>query len=397
MATYNRKASWITMTVLKNCNRSLCITTFLALAALSAAQSTTSETRFLSQARQLIYEGKRSGEGYFSADGKKMIYQSEREDNNPFYQMYVLDFDTGESTLVSPGTGKTTCGYIHPSGSEVLFASTHLDADATSKQQAELDFRASGKERRYSWDYDEAMDIFSAGIDGNNQKRLTDAPGYDAEGSYSPDGKKIVFSSLRSAFPLDGLSAADRKLYDVDPAFYGEIYIMNADGSDQKRLTSTPGYDGGPFFSPNGERIIWRRFDKSGMIADVYTMKIDGSDVKKITDFGAMSWAPFYHPSGEYIVFTTNKFGFGNFELFIVDAAGSKEPVRVTYTPRFDGLPVFTPDGKSLAWSTGRTDGGNSQIYMAKWNHDAALKALDEAPARTASSDKETTGTAAGH
>src|SRR5690606_22119791 len=114
-------------------------------------------------------------------------------------------------------------------------------------------------------------------------RRLTDAPGYDAEGSYSPAGTKIVFSSLRSAFPLESLSAEDKKRYEMDPAYYGEIYIMNADGSDQKRLTNTPGYDGGPFFSPDGERIIWRRFDESDMVADVYTMKIDGTDVKKLT------------------------------------------------------------------------------------------------------------------
>lgn len=378
----------------------LAATVCLALySAPATAQTNTSESLFLSNVRQLIYEGKRSGEGYFSGDGSKMIFQSEREEGNPFYQMYVLDFETGESTLVSPGLGKTTCGYLKPDASGLLFSSTHLDPESKARQQAELEFRASGKERRYSWDYDDQMDIFAADIDGKNIKRLTDAPGYDAEGSYSPDGKLIVFSSLRSAFPLEDLSEKDRKLYEVDPAFFGEIYIMNADGSNQKRLTNMPGYDGGPFFSPDGERIIWRRFDESGMVADVYTMKIDGTDVVKVTDFKSMSWAPFYHPSGEYIIFTTNKHGFGNFELFIVDAAGKKEPVRVTYTPRFDGLPVFTPDGKRMAWSTSRTPEGNSQIFIGNWNHAAAQQALKDAPPRgtvTATDDAETTAPA-GH
>src|SRR6185369_12898918 len=105
------------------------------------------------------------------------------------------------------------------------------------------------------------------------------------------------------------LSAADLKRLETDPSYFGEIYIMNADGSGQRRLTHTAGYDGGPFFSPDGERIVWRRFDESGMNADVYTMKTDGSDVRRVTDFKSMSWAPFYHPSGKYIIFTSNKLG----------------------------------------------------------------------------------------
>jgi len=120
------------------------------------------EARFLSNIRQLTYEGRRSGEGYFSPDGKALIFQSEREAGNPFYQIYILDLESGESHRVSPGIGKTTCGFFRPRSDEVLFASTHHDPDARAKQKAELDFRASGKQRRYSWDYDDHMDIWSA-------------------------------------------------------------------------------------------------------------------------------------------------------------------------------------------------------------------------------------------
>lgn len=347
-----------------------------------AGEDAALEGRFVSNARQLIIEGKRSGEGYFSPDGKRMIFQSEREAGNPFYQMYVLDLESGETTRVSPGTGKTSCGYFQAGTGRVLFASTHEDADAVAKQKAELEFRASGKQRRYSWDYDAAMDIFSANADGTKLVNLTKSPGYDAEGAFSPDGKKIVFCSLRGAFPLEKLSAENRARYDKDPAWFGDIFIMDADGSNVRRLTDSPGYDGGPFFSPDGERILWRRFDASGMNADIFTMKLDGSDVRRLTDFKAMSWAPFFHPSGKYVVFTSNKLGFENFELFLVDAAGGREPVRVTFTPGFDGLPVFSPDGKKLSWASGRTSDGKSQIFLADWNHEAALKALEEEPKR---------------
>jgi hypothetical protein len=107
-------------------------------------------------------------------------------------------------------------------------------------------------------------------------------------------------------------------------------------------------------------------------------MKLDGSDLQRLTDFSAMSWAPFYHPSGKYVIFTSNKLGFDNFELYLVDAPeGKRVPLRVTYaTNAFDGLPVFSPDGKRLCWSSGRTPDGKSQLFLANWNHEAALAAL---------------------
>lgn len=352
----------------------------------SLAEERNAESVFLSNPRQLIYEGKRSGEGYFHPDGKRLIFQSERESENPFYQIYTLDLNSGDSARVSPGIGKTTCAFFQAGTDRILYSSTHLDPQAAQKQKDELDFRASGKQRRYSWDYDPAMDIFSAKSDGSEIVRLTKEPGYDAEASFSPDGKQIVFCSLRAAFAADAsLSAEDKARVEKDPAYFGDIYVMDADGSNVRRLTEAPGYDGGPFFSPDGTRIVWRHFDASGMIADVWTMKTDGSDKQRVTDFQSMSWAPFYHPSGKYLIFTTNKLGFENFELYLVDVDGAKEPVRVTFTDGFDGLPVFSPDGKKLSWTSGRTADKKSQIFMAEWNHEAALKALETAKPRVAS------------
>lgn len=355
----------------------------LGATTISAAESVVnSETQFLSHSRQLIFEGRRSGEGYFAPDGKLLIFQSEREPGNPFYQIYTLDLETGDTVRISPGQGKTTCAFFRPGSDEVLFASTHHDPEAAAKQKAELEFRASGKSRRYSWDYDEQMDIFLARRDGSNLRQHTRTPGYDAEASFSPDGKLIVFCSLRAAFPTNKLSAADLKRLETDPAWFGDIYLMNHDGSNVRRLTHAPGYDGGPFFSADGQRIVWRRFNEKGDTANVFTMKLDGSDEQQLTDFGAMSWAPFFHPSGRYVIFTANKLGFANFELFLVDAEGSREPVRVTFTDGFDGLPAFSPDGTKLVWTSSRTPDGKSQIFLADWNHSVALGALNSAPPR---------------
>src|SRR5437868_14420406 len=112
-----------------------------------AADEPAQEGRFISNARQLVFEGKRSGEGYFSPDGKKLIFQSEREPANPFYQQYILDLETGETTRVSPGTGKTTCGFFQPGKNSVLFDTTHADREAAAKQKAVLVFRAGGEQR----------------------------------------------------------------------------------------------------------------------------------------------------------------------------------------------------------------------------------------------------------
>ena len=337
-------------------------------------------SQFLSNTRQLTYDGKRAGEGYFSEDGTALIFQSEREPDNPFYQIYLLNLLTGDTHRVSTGVGKTTCAFFRPGTDEVLYASTHHDAFAKAKQEEELKFRASGQERRYSWDYDETMDIFSANRDGSNLKQLTNAPGYDAEASYSPDGKRIVFCSLRDAYPKSQLPAKDLKQFEVDPSYFGEIYIMNADGSNQVRLTDSPGYDGGPFFTPDGQHIVWRHFTPDGSQADIYTMRIDGSNILRLTDFKSMSWAPYFHPSGTYVIFASNKLGFSNFELYLVDARGRHQPVRVTATDGFDGLPVFSPDGNQLCWTSNRNSQEVSQLYLADWNHEAALEAISLAP-----------------
>jgi Tol biopolymer transport system component len=353
------------------------------------------ESTFLNKSRQLTFEGRRAGEGYFSADGRQLIFQSERDPTNPFFQIFRLNRETGETTRVSPGHGKTTCAWIHPDGQRVLFASTHDDPQAIEKQKDELALRESGQERRYSWDYDDNYDIYEFDPADGSYRNLTSERGYDAEGSYSPDGKLIAFASNR--FGYADLSEQDQEKFDMDPSWASEICIMNADGSGLRRLTNTPGYDGGPFFSPDGQQICWRRFAENGATAEVMTMNLDGSDQQQLTSLGAMSWAPYFHPSGKYLIFATNKHGFANFELYLVDAAGEHEPVRVTHTAGFDGLPAFTPDGRQLAWTTNRTADKKSQIFIADWNHSAARQALfgvETSTEKTSSNHAKTIGQA---
>jgi Tol biopolymer transport system component len=363
--------------VIGQCGRSIALL-LLVLAASGTGQEGGSEASFITNVRQVTFEGRRAGEGYFSPDGSLMIFQSEREPGNPFFQIYLMDLETGDTHRVSPGFGKTTCAWIHPSMKRVLFASTHADPESRAHQKAMLELRASGKAPRYAWDYDPHYDIYVTDLDGKNAVRVTRERGYDAEGSFSPDGKLIAFSSNRHAYS-EPLSPEDAKRFEHDKSFMLDLYIMNADGSNVRRLTNVKGYDGGPFFSPDGQRICFRRFHPlDPKKAEIYTIGIDGKDERQITHLGALSWAPFYHPSGDYLIFSTNKHGFKNFELYLVDVNGAHEPVRVTTTPDGDHdlLPVFFPDGKRLAWTATRSGNKKGQIFFADWNDAHARRVL---------------------
>ncbi|MDH3230968.1 MAG: M28 family peptidase [Alphaproteobacteria bacterium] len=346
-----------------------------ALMASPAPAAGLEEAALLSGVRQLTFEGARAGEGYFSRDGTQLIFQSEREPGNPFYQIYLMDLDTGDTRRLSNGTGKTTCAWIHPDGGKALFASTHRDPEALAKQAEELKARAAATGRRYSWSFDPHYDIFETPASGGDLVNLTNAPGYDAEGSWSPDGAHILFASNRQAYE-GTLSAAEQEILERDPSYFMDLYVMRADGTGVRRLTDTPGYDGGPFYSHDGSRIVWRRFTPDGGSAEIYTMNADGTGQRAVTSLGAMSWAPYFHPSGDYIVFATSLHGFQNFELYIVDTAGARAPVRVTWSDGFDGLPVFSPDGTLLSWSSSRTPDRKPQIFIAGWNDAEARRLL---------------------
>lgn len=321
----------------------------------AGADDPAAEARHLSALRRLTYAGEKNGEGYFSADGKRIVFQGVREPElkNPFYQIYTMDLATGAVRRISSGAGRTTCSYFHPQKKRILFASSHLDPDAAKRQAEEIEKLKTNPPKRYAWDFDPKLDIFETDYDGGNAERLTGAEGYDAECAYSPDGSRIVFCSFR----------------DGD----GEIYTMDADGKNQKRLTHTKGYDGGPFFSPDGKKIVWRRFTLDEKNAEVWTMDADGSNPAQVTKIGAMAWAPYWHPTMQWIVFACNHED-PAFELYAIRPDG-KDLTRLTFNSGFDGLPVFSPDGAKLMWTSTR-DRDGSNLYMA----DVALPGIEAEP-----------------
>ncbi|RME40603.1 MAG: hypothetical protein D6788_02985 [Planctomycetota bacterium] len=320
------------------------------------AEPLEAESRYLSNIEQLTFTSQgflNAGEAYFSPDGRSIIFQATPIGKDE-YQIYTLELATRKIRMVSTGRGACTCAFFRPDGKKIIFASSHLRPEGVVDPPVEHD-------GSYKWNFDRFMDIFEANPDGSGLKRLTTAPGYDAEGAYSPDGRFIVFTSQR-----DG---------DL------ELYIMNADGSNQRRLTHGKGYDGGPFFSPDGKTILYRgdRRNDGKMNLQIRMIDPDGKNDRALTDNQLFNWCPFWHPRGDAFIFTQvdheawAKGKKPNYDLFMMDRKG-KKMVRITFDPAFDGLPAFSPDGKKLMWTSMRGGLDEPQIFIADFRLPRAFR-----------------------
>jgi TolB protein len=315
------------------------------------------EARHLGNIQRVTFGLPRAGEGYFSPDGKWVVYQAYPV-GYPFYQIYVQKLGEKTPRRISPGRGRTTCSYFTTDGKKILFASSHTDPQIDRTEHEARELAAMGGRRRYQWDFDKHMDIYICDFNGTGLKRLTNTPGYDAEGSYSADGKQIVFTSAR-----DG---------DAD------IYIMDADGKNVRQLVNKPRYDGGPFFSPDGKWVIYRGDRQKEHMLQIYAVSVDGKhDIQLTNNLGTVNWAPYFHPSGRYIVWTRADYSRGprgaHFNLFTMDLTLGKTTVKagdvrqVTSNAAADVLPVFSPDGKKLMWTSARSKDKTSQLWIADW------------------------------
>ncbi len=315
----------------------------------------------------------RSGEAYFSADVRRICFQAYPTGQTD-YQIYVMNLDGTGLKMVSTGTGATTCSFFHPSGEKMIFAANHHDqrpapepeqprpgghpgghphASSGGHPSGEHPAADQGKppaiprHRSHAWKYYPGMDIFEYTFATGQLRQLTASGSYDAECAYSPDGRHIVFSSLR----------------DGDQ----EIYICDADGRNPRRITNAPGGDGGPFFSPAGQHVVYRS-DRTGTSnLQIFINNFAGTEERAITGNAALHWCPFWHPSGKWVIFTHADFrGRPNFDLYVLRVDGSAMH-RVTSDPAFDGLPVFSPDGRYLMWTSTRGGLEAPQIFLAEF------------------------------
>ena len=323
------------------------------------------ETKHLKNVRQLTFGGQ-SAEAYFSLDDKYLIFQHQGE-GVPCDQIYTIAVDTPDGKpatpkLLSTGKGRTTCSYFFPSGDRVLFSSTHA---ASPDCPPKPDYSHG-----YVWPIYDTYQIYTAKPDGSELKQLTHARGYNAESTVTRDGKHIVFTSTRNG--------------DLD------IYTMNADGSNVKQLTNELGYDGGPFWSYDGKKIVYRAEHprtpeeiaeykdllSKGLIRpgnlEIWVMNADGSNKHQVTRNGAANFGPYWHPDGKRIIFASNmadpKSG-RDFDLYLINEDGSGVE-RITYAPDFDAFPMFSSDGKRLVWASNRNGKAphETNLFLADWS-----------------------------
>ena len=316
------------------------------------------DEKHLRNIRQLTFGGE-NAEAYWSADGKKLIFQSTR-DGRGCDQIYVMNADGSDTRMVSTGKGRTTCSYFFQNGKRIIYASTHL---ASPDCPPKPDFS-----KGYVWAVYEGFDLFSAKPDGSDLKRLTTTPGYDAEAVIAPNGKKVVFTSVR-----DG---------DLN------IYTMDLDGRNVKQLTTELGYDGGPFFSYDSQWIVFRAHHpkvakdvedyrsllKQGLIRptalEIWVMKSDGSAKRQVTSNGKANFAPYFFPDGKRIIFSSNMNDprGRNFDLYAVNIDGTGLE-RITSNDTFDGFPMFSPDGRKIVFASNRNakTQGDTNIFVADW------------------------------
>jgi Tol biopolymer transport system component len=306
--------------------------------------------------RQLTFGGE-NAEAYFSPDGRRLVFQATTEKGG-CDQQYTLDLATGEVRRVSSGRGRTTCGYFDwPEGDRIVYASTEGAGDACPAP--------ADRSQGYVWSVYESYDLWEVAPEGGAPRRLADVRGYDAEGTWCHRGGKLVFTSDR-----DG----DLDLYEMDEA------------GQTRRLTNTPGYDGGAFYNEDCTKIVWRASRPEGAELDEYkrllaqhvvrpsrmelfVMKADGKEARQVTRNGAANFGPYFHPDSRRIIYSSNAGASPReFDLWMVGEDGTGLE-RISTAPGFDGFPVWSPDGTLLVWASNRADPGSGQtnLFVARW------------------------------
>lgn len=359
---------------------------------------------------------RKAGECYFAPDGKQIIFQAvERKDDpaleEPFYQMYVADLVLEDGRVrgidrvvrLSPEGSSNTCGWFHPTEpGVVIFGSTVVppaNPERTGYQR---------ESSRYSWQFPQEMDIVRcdvAGADGTAatlERVVANPEAYLAECVIRADGAYMVYCEHIVAEGSNG----------------GDLFVLEFATGRRVKITGSQGYDGGPFFSPDGRRICYRSDRRGDDLLQIFVAELAFDSAGKLTgvarefqltDNVHVNWAPYWHPDGRHLIYTSSEMGHDNYEVFAVDAdAGADgQPTkygtrrrRVTHAAKFDGLPVFDADGSRMMWTSQRGQDQSSQIWIADFVMtldrtdeplaEAAAEAKDARPERLQVQDPET-------
>lgn len=333
----------------------------------------------------------KAGEAYFSPDGAWIIFQATPapapgELADEHYSMYLAKVARGAGgaitgietpvLLSSPGAANT-CGWFHPTEPEVMYGSTLRPPNTEDAPGYQRD---SG---RYKWAFPSEMEIVTQrvpALGGEEGPPASPAPlftreAYDAEGSWSRDGASVLYAHVELDRSAPGRPDAD-------------IYIFDVDSGEHVKLIEAPGYDGGPFFSPDEKWIIYRSDRRGDNLLQLFASELerdtDGRIIGtkreiQLTDNEHVNWAPFFHPSGDFLVYGTSQMGHFNYEVFAIEWDPAKGPdelqrTRITRTGGADVLPVFSPDGQWMMWTAQRGELApgeqrpSSQLWIARFD-----------------------------
>jgi hypothetical protein len=434
-----------------------------------------SESVHLGTPRQLTFPQRfvKAGESYFDPSGEWIIFQAisrpkEGEgDADPFYAMFVAKLDRAfadepanadpaasrrgsthfalsDPERVSPAGSANTCGWFHPVQPGAILMGSTVTRPADEQKSG---FQVGS--RRYVWMFPDEMEIVTVrsevmtraaitrslekglpkdartdtlapdktpalvegavrGVMKNNQLAiLFSRPKYDAECSYDKWGRFVLYTHVEENTP----EGQPKERPD------GNIYVYDTKTKRQHALVVAPGYDGGPFFSPDGRSICYRS-DRNGndllqlFVADLkFEVGSDGIEIPvgierewQITRNEHVNWAPYWHPSGQYLAYASSEAGHTNYEVFAAtldwnamramprhasagetavtdkpampvteDASPVTPHTRITHAPGADVLPAFSADGKWLIWTSQRGEKiegearPSSQLWIAEW------------------------------
>ncbi len=347
------------------------------------------EALVLSDPVQLTFGDRfiKAGESYFSPDGAKIVFQAvERPDDGSvpedFYAMFVADTVRDENgrtrslenlRRISPEGSANTCGWFHPLDPNIVLFGTTMTPPSDETPPGYQ--RGSG---RYRWQFPPEMRIVATDLRRNDGTVETldllvgDGTSYVAEGSFSPDGRHLLYTSLEAG--------------------QGDIFVKDLATGSVSHLVAAPGYDGGPFFSPDGRRIAYRSDRHGNNLLQVFVSDLEfdagGSIVgvsqeHQVTDDSHVNWCPFWHPDGRHLVYATSREGHRNYEVFLVDALGDLDRTppatkygtgvrRLTHGPGADVLPAFNADGTEMIWTNKRGETGTSQLWTAGFHAELA-------------------------
>ncbi|MFT7667527.1 MAG: TolB protein [Planctomycetota bacterium] len=313
---------------------------------------------------QLTTDGE-NAEAYWNPASDRLVFQR-RWDGFDCDRIFVTTKDGKIENQISDGRGTTTCAYFMPNGEDVIYGSTGaVHKDCPPKPDMSLG---------YAWAIYPEFDIYIQNLESGETRPLITSPGYDTEATVSPTGDRIVFTSTRSG--------------DI------ELWTSDLSGGDLVQVTDAVGYDGGAFFSHDGEWLVFRTtsFDKENLVEEherfsrllsnnvirphsmeIMVVKADGSERRQVTNLGKANWAPYFFPNDERILFCSNHHstdatGLMNFDLFAIDFDGTNLE-RITFDVDFDSFAMFSPDGQYLAFSSNRGGAkkGDTNMFIAKW------------------------------